>query len=189
MERAAPYVRRPQPLAEGAEQRQWAGDDTGRHQVRDQGGGLRAAATEVAEHAFHGPVEFGGPSVEDAALDLRKRAEIPQFVAHAHPADRCIGAAEHACHVLRRVLGDELKHREVFVATRWQVAGHGGGDVEVYLDQLRIPQRAGYPRRRLVPDRGRCWPSGAAGPRRGECRQRTCGGRGRTSHRRKRRWW
>ena len=155
VERAAAHVRRPQPLAEGAEKGQWAGNVTGRHQVRDEGGGLRAACTKVAQHAFHRLVELGRPPVEDAALDLRPRAQAPQLVAHPHPPDGRVGAAEYPRHVLCGVLGDELEHREVVVAARRQVAGHGRRDVEMNLHPVRVARRAARPRRRLVPDRRR----------------------------------
>ena len=153
--RAAPHVRRLQPVAQRAEQSQRAGDVTGGHQVRDQGGSLRSAAAEIAEHALHGQGEFGGPSVEHAALDLRTRPEGPQFVPHTHPTDGRGGAAEHPRQVLRRVLGGQLKHGEISVAARRQIARHGRGDVEVYLDPLRVRRRAGRRRHRLVPGRRR----------------------------------
>ena len=152
MERAAAHVRRLQPRAEGGGQGQRAGGDVaGGHQVRDEGGGLRAAAAKIAEHARHRQGEFGGPSVEKAALDARPGAEVPQLVAHADPPDRRVGAAEHPHHVLRHVLRDELERREVSVLVGRQVAAHGRGDVEVYLDVLRLRGRAGRTGRRLVP--------------------------------------
>ena len=151
VERAAAHVRRPQPRAEGVEQGQRADDVAGGHQVRDEGGGLRAAAAKVVEHARHRQIEFGGQSVEKDALDGRPGAEVPQLVAHADPPDRRVGAAEHPHHVLRHVLCDGPERRGGSVLVGRQVTAHGRGDVEVYLDVLRLRGRDRRTGRRLVP--------------------------------------